>query len=140
MVFDKAVMSNYKSDLSNLSGVDAGRVPIRIKSCAASKILSLINNRIKNSLPTLGIRIKMSRKGCGGNQYSMEYVNIANKEDEIFEIDSEFGSIKIFVDRLCLFKVIGTTIDYVENEFEKSFSLKHEKEKGRCGCEKSFYY
>ena len=69
----------------------------------------------------------------------MEYVYDKDKYDEVFDIKSQFGTIRFIVSRLHLLKVIGTNIDYIQSKIEKGLVIKNARAKGKCGCEKSFY-
>ena len=64
-----------------------------------------------------------------------EYVNDILKGDERFV---QIEDVKIFIDQKPLF-LIGTEMDYEENELESGFKFKNPNEKGRCGCGESFH-
>ena len=65
----------------------------------------------------------------------MEYVNDDIKGDEVVQIED----VKIFIDPKASFFLIGTEMDYEENELESGFKFKNPNEKGRCGCGESFH-
>lgn len=107
---------------------------------ATAELLKMIKKRRLLHGKTLGVRIKLLSKGCGGNSYSLEYVEEQEKYDEVVEIACDGEPINIFLDPRTAFRIIGTEMGYVDTQFEKGFSFKNPREKGRCGCGKSFYY
>ena len=80
-------------------------------------------------------QIRYKYKGCSGLSYTLQYVDIVDDNDEIFEFDN----IKIFVDPKSSLFLIGTQMDYVEGELESGFKFINPNEKGRCGCGESFH-
>ncbi|ABD45753.1 HesB/IscA family protein [Neorickettsia sennetsu] len=115
--------------------------PIAVSALAFQKFVELIDERKRKGKPTLGIRIKLLSKGCGGNEYGMEYVEEAEQCDEMLELaQPPMGKVSLFVDPKTMLRIIGTKIDYEETKFKSGFVFKNPREKGRCGCGKSFYY
>jgi iron-sulfur cluster assembly protein len=123
---------------SNVSS-NENKLPITVTDSALRKLSELLKERQK-TCNTLGVKIKVVSKGCGGNKYKMEYVDQEDKYDEIIELMHDGTIIKIFLDPKALLKVIGTVMDHENNKFETGFSFKNKREKGRCGCGESFYY
>lgn len=60
----------------------------------------------------------------------MNYVKEWNKLDEVIERDN----FTLVVDSKALMAVVGTEMDYVENELGSEFVFNNPNEKGRCGC------
>lgn len=123
------------TELSELN-VYGKKLPITVTDLALIKLSELIEERRK-AHNTIGVKIKIVSKGCGGNKYVMEYVEEENKHDEVIRLNN---TVVIFLDPKALLKIIGTEMDYVSNKFETGFSFKNKREKGRCGCGESFYY
>ena len=99
---------------------------------AAEKVKDLIEQKKESNY--LGIRIGLKSGGCGGNTYKFEYATSKKDSDEEF---SDKG-INIFVDKKAMLFLIGTTIDYVENDFSGGFIFINPNAKKTCGCNKSF--
>ncbi|KYH12412.1 HesB/IscA family protein [Neorickettsia sp. 179522] len=115
--------------------------PITVSALAFQKFVELIDERKRKGKSTLGIRIKLLSKGCGGNEYGMEYVEEAALYDEMIElVQAPDGKVVLFVDPKTMLRILGTKIEYEETKFKSGFVFKNPKEKGRCGCGKSFYY
>jgi len=89
----------------------------------------------------LGIRISINKRGCNGMNYTMKYIKNNEEEcklvlkDEIITINDK---IKIFVDPLAIFAIVGTVMDWKENEITSEFTFINPNAKGFCGCGESF--
>ena len=60
----------------------------------------------------------------------MNYVKNCNKFDEIIE-KPQF---KLIIDNKALMALVGTEMDFVENDLGSEFVFNNPNEKGRCGC------
>ena len=72
----------------------------------------------------------MTKKGCNGLTYAMNYVKDFNKFDEVVEKDS----FKLIIDSKALMALVGTEMDFVESDLGSEFVFNNPNEKGRCGC------
>ncbi len=86
--------------------------------------------------PTYAIGVKLStpRRGCSGLAYSVDYVTAANPMDE--RIETPGGT--FFVDGGSILYLIGSTMDWVEDDFTAGFVFANPNAKGACGCGESF--
>lgn len=113
----------------------ARKAAISITQAASSRIHSLLSAQRP---PVLGIRLGVRTRGCNGLSYTLNYVDEAKlptvKNDEIVDSDG----VKLYIDPKALFYVVGTTMDYVENDLASEFVFKNPNEKGKCGCGESF--
>jgi iron-sulfur cluster assembly protein len=105
---------------------------LQVTELAASKIKEMIAARSKD---TAGIRIGIRTKGCSGLSYTLEYSDSIDAQDEVIAIDD----IKILIDRKSILFLIGSIMDYKEEEFSNGFFFTNPNEKGRCGCGQSFH-
>lgn len=105
---------------------------ITLTTEAANQVKKLLENRGKNSA---GIRIGISTKGCSGLSYTLEFVDNIDSNDE--KISSH--DIDIYVDPKATLFLIGTKMDYVEDDLQSGFQFSNPNEKGRCGCGESFH-
>ena len=105
---------------------------ITLTTEAANQVKKLLANRGKNSA---GIRIGISTKGCSGLSYTLEFVDNIDSNDE--KISSH--DIDIYVDPKATLFLIGTKMDYVEDDLQSGFQFSNPNEKGRCGCGESFH-
>jgi len=103
-----------------------------VTPAAVERIKSLIENRGK---PTAGIRIGVRSKGCSGLSYTLEYADGQQPMDEVVETEG----VKILIDPKASLFLIGTEMDYAEEQLKSGFVFKNPNEKGRCGCGESFH-
>ena len=104
---------------------------ITLSDNAAQRIKEIMSNAEKDSL---GVRVGVKSGGCAGMSYVMEYTKKANPNDEVVD---EKG-VKVFVDASAVMYLLGTTMDFKEEEFSSSFVFNNPNETERCGCGESF--
>ena len=83
---------------------------------------------------TIGVKLSTPRRGCSGLAYSVDYVSEAVGFDE--RIDTPGGT--LFVDSGSILYLIGSTMDWVEDDFAAGFTFANPNAKGACGCGESF--
>ena len=103
---------------------------ITLSDRAAVRIKEILSKDEKS----LGIRIAVKTGGCAGMSYVMEYAKEAKPNDEFIEDKG----VKVFVDPGAVMYLLGTEMDYKEEEFSSSFVFKNPNETERCGCGESF--
>ena len=81
-----------------------------------------------------GVKLSTPRRGCSGLAYSVDYVTEANPLDE--RIETPGGA--LFVDAGSILYLIGSTMDWVEDDFAAGFTFANPNAKGACGCGESF--
>lgn len=82
----------------------------------------------------IGVKLSTPRRGCSGLAYSVDYVNSANAFDEKIETP---GGI-LFIDGASVLYLVGSTMDWVEDDFTAGFVFNNPNAKGSCGCGESF--
>jgi iron-sulfur cluster assembly protein len=82
----------------------------------------------------VGVKLSTPRRGCSGLAYSVDYVTAANPMDE--KIVTPGGD--FYVDAGSLLYLIGSTMDWVEDDFTAGFVFQNPNAKGSCGCGESF--
>ncbi len=83
---------------------------------------------------TIGVKLSTPRRGCSGLAYSVDYVAVADPLDE--RIATPGGD--LFVDAGSVLYLIGSTMDWVEDDFTAGFVFQNPNAKGACGCGESF--
>ena len=104
---------------------------IKLSDNAAERI-KLIMSKAEQSV--VGVRVGVKSGGCAGMSYVMEYAKEIKPNEEIIE---EKG-VKVFIDPKAIIYLLGTEMDYKEEEFSSSFVFKNPNETERCGCGESF--
>ena len=82
----------------------------------------------------IGVKLSTPRRGCSGLAYSVDYVSEAKPFDE--RIDTPGGT--LFVDGGSILYLIGSTMNWVEDDFAAGFVFVNPNAKGACGCGESF--
>lgn len=104
---------------------------IFLTPAAEARIAALMARAPKGSV---GVKLSTPRKGCSGLAYSVDYVDAANPMDE--RVDTPGGT--LFVDGASVLYLIGSTMDWVEDDFTAGFVFANPNAKGACGCGESF--
>jgi len=105
--------------------------PITLTPGAKKRIADLI---AKAPGPVAGVRLSTPKRGCSGLAYSIDYVEAAKPGDEAIETPS--GT--LFVDGGSLLYLIGSVMDWKEDDFTAGFVFQNPNAKGSCGCGESF--
>ena len=104
---------------------------ITLSDRAAQRVKQII---AKAKEPIIGVRVGVSSGGCAGMSYVMEYAKKSNPNDEIIEDKG----VKVLIDPKAIMYLLGTEMDYKEEELSSSFVFKNPNETERCGCGESF--
>lgn len=80
------------------------------------------------------IRVSTKNRGCSGTQYDLSYVSKPEKFDEIVEQDG----VRIIIDSKALFSVVGSEMDWIDDQLNTKFIFRNPNAKGTCGCGESF--
>lgn len=83
---------------------------------------------------TIGVKLSTPRRGCSGLAYSVDYVTEASPLDE--KIETPGGL--FFIDSASVLYLIGSTMDWQEDDFTAGFVFQNPNAKGSCGCGESF--
>ena len=83
---------------------------------------------------SIGVKLSTPRRGCSGLAYSVDYVAAADPFDE--KIVTPGGD--LYVDGGSILYLIGSTMDWVEDDFTAGFVFANPNAKGACGCGESF--
>ena len=104
---------------------------IRLTPSAEARIASLMEKAPDGAV---GVKLSTPRRGCSGLAYSVDYVTAASPMDE--RIDTPGGA--FFVDAGSVLYLIGSTMNWVEDDFTAGFVFDNPNAKGACGCGESF--
>ncbi|MBS3962709.1 MAG: iron-sulfur cluster assembly accessory protein [Sandarakinorhabdus sp.] len=105
--------------------------PITLTPRAEKRIADLL---AKAPGPVAGVRLSTPRRGCSGLAYSVDYVETPRPGDELVMTSS--GA--LFVDGGSILYLIGSVMDWVEDDFTAGFVFSNPNAKGACGCGESF--
>ena len=95
-------------------------------------------DRVQKYLATrddsIGLRLGITKTGCSGYSYVINYADEVGADDVIFEN----RGVKIVVDPDALQLIDGTEVDFVKNGLNEAFSFRNPNVSGECGCGESF--
>ncbi len=83
---------------------------------------------------TVGVKLSTPRRGCSGLAYSVDYVHEAKPFDEAIETP---GGV-FYIDSASVLYLIGSRMDWKEDDFTAGFVFENPNAKGMCGCGESF--
>lgn len=108
-----------------------GKQAVSITEIAAKQIVSLMVDGKK-----LGLRIGVKKGGCAGMEYTMEYVDKIDPNDEIVE----FMGAKVMIAPMAQMFLFGTEIDYETSLLESGFKFNNPNVSESCGCGESIKF
>jgi iron-sulfur cluster assembly protein len=82
----------------------------------------------------IGVKLSTPRRGCSGLAYSVDYVT----SEVAFEEKIVTPGGIFYVDGGSILYLIGSTMDWVEDDFAAGFQFANPNAKGACGCGESF--
>jgi len=82
----------------------------------------------------IGVKLSTPRRGCSGLAYSVDYITSADPLDE--KVATPGGD--LYIAGASLLYLIGSNMDWVEDDFAAGFVFQNPNAKGSCGCGESF--
>ncbi len=104
---------------------------LNLTPSAEARIAALMANAPDGAI---GVKLSTPKRGCSGLAYSVDYVTEAKAFDE--KIETPGGT--LYVDGGSILYLIGSTMDWVEDDFTAGFVFNNPNAKGSCGCGESF--
>lgn len=103
---------------------------ISLTTSAAERVRTYLDKRGKG----VGLRLGVTRTGCSGYSYVINYADDVDAGDVVFEDKG----IKVIVDPEALALIDGTEVDFIKNGLNEAFSFRNPNVTGECGCGESF--
>jgi len=97
-------------------------------------ILKLQDVIAEENNPKLKLRVFVEGGGCSGMSYG--FTMDEDQSDDDF--DMEFGTIRVLIDSMSSTYLQGAEIDWKEDQYGASFSIKNPQAQTTCGCGSSF--
>ncbi len=98
------------------------------------RALAKIRRLLEANKDAFAIRVSVRSGGCSGLSYAIEYASSFGIFDEKLLIED----VTILIDKKAVLYILGSTMDYVEEQFKSGFIFFNPKERVKCGCGKSF--
>ena len=83
-----------------------------------------------------GLRIGVKKGGCAGMEYTMEFVDTADGNDEVVEQDGA----RVMIAPMAQMFLFGTEIDYQVSLLESGFQFNNPNVADACGCGESIKF
>ncbi|SPH20974.1 Iron-binding protein IscA [Ascidiaceihabitans donghaensis] len=108
-----------------------GKQAVSITPKAASQISKLMETG-----GHAGLRIGVKKGGCAGMEYTMDYVDDKDPNDEVVEQDGA----RVLIAPMAQMFLFGTEIDYETSLLESGFKFKNPNVTEACGCGESIKF
>jgi iron-sulfur cluster assembly protein len=103
---------------------------IKLTDTAKNRFLEQIKQRGSG----LGIRLGITKTGCNGYSYKIEFADEWKSEDML----SIHDDLYVWVTKDAYPYINGTTVDYIKQGLNEKFEFINPNESARCGCGESF--
>lgn len=104
---------------------------VLLTASAEARIANLMEQAPADAI---GVKLSTPRRGCSGLAYSVDYVTAADPMDERIETPGGL----FFIDGASVLYLIGSTMEWQEDDFTAGFVFQNPNAKGSCGCGESF--
>ena len=111
--------------------VKARPAALMLTPAAEARIAALMAKAPEGAI---GVKLSTPRRGCSGLAYSVDYVSEAAAFDERIETPGGL----FFVDGASVLYLVGSTMEWQEDDFTAGFVFNNPNAKGACGCGESF--
>ena len=108
-----------------------GKNAVSMTPKAAAQIVKLMERDGR-----AGLRIGVKKGGCAGMEYTMEYVDTADPNDEVVEQDGA----RVMIAPMAQMFLFGTEIDYEVSLLEAGFKFNNPNVTEACGCGESIKF
>ena len=103
---------------------------ITLTEAAADRVKAFMEQRGKG----VGLRLAVKTTGCSGMAYVMEYADVIDDDDVVFEDQG----VKVLINPKSLVYLDGTELDYAREGLNEGFRFNNPNVKDMCGCGESF--
>ena len=93
-------------------------------------------NKLMETSKYFGLRVGVKKGGCAGMEYTMEYVDEADPNDEVVEQNGA----RVLIAPMAQMFLFGTEIDYEVSLLEASFKFNNPNVAESCGCGESISF
>jgi iron-sulfur cluster assembly protein len=101
-----------------------------LTDAAADRVREIIANADR---PVGGIRVGVTKGGCAGMSYKVEYADAPKPGDEI--IDDK--GVRVLIDPTAVLFLLGTQMDYKVDKLTAQFVFNNPNQTSACGCGES---
>lgn len=94
---------------------------------AARKVREIIEGSDK---PVAGVRVGVKNAGCVGMEYTLDFVENPDPQDDVVEQDGA----TVFIDPKAILFLLGTKMDYQVDKLSAGFVFDNPNQTDACGC------
>ena len=105
--------------------------PVKLSDAAAERVKEIMEEKGAGYL-----RVGVKNGGCAGMEYTMEYVDEADPNDEVVEQDGA----RVLIAPMAQMFLFGTEIDYETTLLDSSFKFNNPNVAEACGCGESISF
>jgi iron-sulfur cluster assembly accessory protein len=119
-------------DSTTATKVDETTHSVAVTDAAAAKAKALLDQEGRDDMH---LRIAVQPGGCSGLRYQLFFDERSLDGDQI----SDFGGLKVAVDRMSAPYLQGAVIDFVDSIEKQGFTIDNPNASGSCACGDSFH-
>lgn len=108
-----------------------GKQAVTITPAAVTQITKLMERDGR-----AGLRVGVKKGGCAGMEYTMDYVDEADPNDEVVDQDGA----RVLIAPMAQMFLFGTEIDYETTLLESGFRFRNPNVADECGCGESIKF
>ena len=105
---------------------------ILITQSAKDRIKSMVEDYFSENGIEPYVQLSVRKMGCSGFSHLMQFVT---QKPEIATIEGT----RLFVEPKSMIFLVGTAVDYIDEEVKSGFIFKNPSDKGSCHCGKAVY-
>ena len=113
--------------------MEATATSLSLTDSAASKVKELLSREASET--PLALRVAVQPGGCSGLRYALYF------DDQLKDTDvvSDFGGVKLVVDKMSAPYLKGAKVDYVDSLQQSGFTIDNPNAQSSCACGDSFH-
>ena len=101
-----------------------------LTDAAASRVRDIV---AKAEKPVAGLRVGVTKGGCAGMSYKVEYADAIKPGDEVIEDKG----VRVLIDPTAVLFLLGTQMDYKIDKLSAQFVFNNPNQTSACGCGES---
>jgi iron-sulfur cluster assembly protein len=101
-----------------------------LTDAAADRVRDIV---AKAEKPVAGIRVGVTKGGCAGMSYKVEYADDIKPGDEVVEDKG----VRVLIDPAAILFLLGTEMDYKIDKLSAQFVFNNPNQTSACGCGES---
>jgi len=101
-----------------------------LTDAAADRVREIVANAAE---PVEAIRVSVTKGGCAGMSYKVDYARERKPGDEVIEDKG----VRVLIDPTAVLFLLGTQMDYVVDKLSAQFVFNNPNQTSACGCGES---